>query len=343
MLTVIAIIGVLAAILLPTLRMIQGKARVATAKSDISAIGQALTVYSQDFGALPPDSNARLLFGSGPEPFGDMDMPNECLVWFLTREYVKGSGAGAGGSDSGWIVGPKDSLKINSRITATSSPYFEIRAKARRDFDNDKFYEFLDPWGRPYMYRAYPDAWRSITDPPSVDGNLLTLILNVPPNLEKLEGAVGKIRFKGFDPDALNNTFAFEGEYDEVNKVNKVKIEFSDTPPAITILGEYQFVLHNRKTCDIYSLGPNGRTRSAANPKDTNGNTTEWKPQNGSTKCLDCGKIGNFTECPNDPGHAVRKFWTEVWGSPGDGNDVAKDGNLGIMDEKHKDDINNWQ
>ena len=58
MLTVIAIIGILAAILIPTVSTAMKNARIATAKADVSKLTQAATAYNLDFGAFPPDCTA---------------------------------------------------------------------------------------------------------------------------------------------------------------------------------------------------------------------------------------------------------------------------------------------
>jgi len=319
MLTVIAIIGILAGILLPTLGMVRAKARAATASSDISALAQALAAYSADFGALPPDSNDCLPNGAG-EAFEDLDMPNEILVWFLTRQYVKTGGAGyPNPSGTEWTVSPQDSLKINARITAAGSPYFDVRTKARRDYDNDGFNEFVDPWGRPYMYRAYPRPARSIDNiqAPVYDAGeditTMTFELDVLAERQPMEGVRGKVTFSGFEAadDSFNGTFDFEGNGDfSVN----IFLRGNVAAPSLTGSPEYRFALHNTQTCDLYSLGPDGLTRGAQEP--------EWKP---GTSDTEYGR------------------WTEVWGSPGDGNDVLTEGgNIGITDEKHRDDINNW-
>jgi len=326
MLTVIAIIGILAGILLPTLHMVRKKARITQAASDIAALGQALTAYNADFGAFPPDSAACLPSGAG-EAFEDLDNPNEIVVWFLTREYVRTGGAGEPNlSETEWTVGPKDAIKINARITAAGSPYLDVPTKARRDYDQDNFHEFVDPWGRPYMYKAYPSAFRDI-DLASIAGKVLTLDLDLPNELSPVGGSTykiaGKIRLRGVADDAFNGDFDFEGG----SAADLVDITFSSDLTFVpdVSLAEYQFLLHNRQTCDVYSLGPDGLTRGAQNPTDPGGATIEWKPNNWTAT----------TTWPYDD-------WAEVWGSPGDGNDVMTDGNIGIAEEKHRDDINNW-
>jgi hypothetical protein len=79
--------------------------------------------------------------------------------------------------------------------------------------------------------------------------------------------------------------------------------------------GNYCFPLHNPQTCDIYSLGPNGRTRATGEPSSPSG---EWHPVDAVSLSL----------------------WVQVWGTPGDGNDTAT-GNV-LTNPKDQDDVNNW-
>lgn len=152
MLVVIAIIGILAAILLPVINMARKKARETTARSDIANLEQALAQYTMDFGALPPDKNDDLTTASGVD-FSKMDTPNECLVWFLTRTYSRAvTAAGVPwATGTGWD--PATATPVFSRVAG--GPYFSPKAKQIRDYDEDKFQEFVDPWGMPYFYRAY--------------------------------------------------------------------------------------------------------------------------------------------------------------------------------------------
>ena len=314
MLTVIAIIGVLTAILLPTIGMIRAAARKKSASAGISSIASAVVQYEIDFGAFPPDSSDCLPNGVG-EPFEDLNTPNECFVWFLTRSFDKTEGAGVPNlaiPGDEWAVPPQNSLKVYARVTG--GPYLDIKAKQKRDYDGDGFREFLDPWGRHYMYRAYLHDWRGVTGS-SVDGQVLTLSLNMPVELQDLTGAMGQVQLRGFDPSSFNGTFDFEG-----SGTTDIDIAFSSAIGLPAVTGQYRFLLHNNESVDIYSLGPNGRTRTAGHPL-SGGSAVEWKPGSSATE---------FAK------------WIEVWGTPGDGNDVVNTGNIGIANEKDRDDINNW-
>ena len=330
MLTVIAIIGVLTAILLPTIGMIRGKARQRSASAGISNIASAMVQYEIDFGAFPPDSSDCLPNGAG-EPFEDMNTPNECMVWFLTRSFDKTEGAGVPNlaiPGDEWAVPPQNSLKVYARVTG--GPYLDIKAKQKRDYDGDGFYEFLDPWGRPYMYHAYLDDWQGASA--SVDAGddtilNVTLSLAVPPDMPGITGVRGRIQLRNMDP--WNGAFDFEGAGDDT-----IRIQFS-SPQGGSASGEFRFLLHNNEGVDIYSLGPNGKTRVNAAPSH-DGDTLEWEPQN-----------TRYLRQVLDPGpptviYETYAQWEMIWGTPGDGNDVVNTGNIGIANEKDRDDINNW-
>lgn len=307
MLTVIAIIGILAGIMLPAISMIRGKMRKTQAASDIAGLAQALLAYNQDFSAYPPDSNA----GLGAH-FANMDTPNECLTWFLTRSYTKSNtAAGVPWPGSGPEWNPAMSLTVFSRVAA--GPYYDVKAKQKRDYDADSFAEFVDPWSRPYMYRAYMPKW-SLT---KVDGGAYypsdVRVHNLVPN-------IGKVRISGCSNSASNGTFTIATTGPDWFKVNEV------TPANEGGGGYVQFLLNKPEECDLYSLGVNGRTRGAARPT-TNANPTlgtpvEWTP------------YASFaTEYPK---------WKHFWGTPGDGNDVDHAGANTVPSEKDKDDVNNW-
>jgi len=258
MLTVIAIIAILAGILIPTIGVVMRKAKMAKARSEIAGLTMAISSYILSFGAPPPDSAAAFgMLGHanttdsfyGLNNYGTATpspSPNECLLWFLTRTYTKSqdSSAVAGipwAASGGWTTAPEDANTVYARVNW--EPSLDVPAKSRKDYDEDGFYEFLDPWGRPYLYRAYYNT----------------------------------------SSEALHN---------------------------------------QNKGFDLYSLGPNGVTRGAAQPT-VSGAPSPWKP---------------FISA------AERAKLSDIWGMADAGNDLPADrnGNSGIADEKDRDDICNW-
>ena len=86
MLTVIAIIGILAAILIPIVQVAMKKARIATASADVSNLTQAATAYSLDFGAFPPDCTAFWATARYPDsPFPGYGQPAPAMATCTAR------------------------------------------------------------------------------------------------------------------------------------------------------------------------------------------------------------------------------------------------------------------
>jgi type II secretory pathway pseudopilin PulG len=385
-LTVIAIIGVLAAILIPTLRLAMQKARMTTASADVNQLYQAATAYSMDFGAFPPDCTTFMLstdvsgntqsdipfpgpWDNQPAPFDTPLCPNELLMWYLTRQYSTGQYNPATGSypaagypdgycstqyptTTGW---PSSAGIVFSR-GVNAGPYFDIKANQRTDYNANGFYEFVDPWGRPYMYRAYPQ-WATVASasaPQQVaNGWTVTLTLNslplptttYPSNYSNpsatayfsytntyLANTIGTIELAGFQPPSLNGTFQFAGI---VGSPSQVKITFATNPNPNNINvtpGQYSFPLHNQQSCDIYSLGPYGLTRGATIPTNASGGTTEWKPTHGGS---------TINQPWLDP--SSLDSWVQLWGTPGDGNDIDSPTANVIVNPPFRDNISNWK
>jgi hypothetical protein len=343
-----------------------------TASADVNQLYQAATAYSMDFGAFPPDCTTFMLstFSGNTQsdiPFpGPWDSnwvngtplcPNELLMWYLTRQYSTGQYNPATGSypAAGYPDGYGSTQCPNSELGPSNidttewpssagivfsrgvnaGPYFDIKANQRTDYNANGFYEFVDPWGRPYMYRAYPQ-WAPVVLNSAVISTsapytvTLTLDpLNVPaaytpsyPNYffytnSYLANTIGTIELAGFSPASYNGTFSFAGG----STVSTVVLTFPTQPPTISTYGQYSFPLHNQQSCDIYSLGPYGLTRGAATPVGTNGNASEWKPHDSASLAE----------------------WNEVWGTPGDGNDIDSTTANIIVNSIYRDNISNWK
>jgi len=314
MLTVIAIIGVLAAILLPALSAVRRIARQRTANADISNLTQALQAYNLTFGAFPPDSNLDLRDPTpNVVPFEEMNTPNECMAWYLTREFVRSSSAAGRPWGSGWT--PATSNPVFARVDSAAGPFFDFKAKQRKDYDGDGFNEFVDPWGRPYLYRAY--RRRPIDsvdhDHPNADETTFYVSPAVPDS--------GQIEVAGCDPSTGNNgTFSVIGSgYDATRRLAWVTVSDASGSDESSCPGQMVFApLHNRQTVDVYSVGPNYRTNGAA----------------AATYNLPYGPV----ETSRVYGH-----WDASRDVATDGNDVAADreGNT-VTNDRDRDDVNNW-
>jgi prepilin-type N-terminal cleavage/methylation domain-containing protein len=85
-LIVISIIGILAALLLPTISRARAKARESAAKQAMSAIAMALDKYRDDFGRYPPHDKPMGQYGI---PQGDQ-VGSEVLYYYLCTRFKTG-------------------------------------------------------------------------------------------------------------------------------------------------------------------------------------------------------------------------------------------------------------
>ena len=411
MLTVIAIIGILAGILIPTVQVALRKVRIATATADIRNLDEALTAYNLDFGAFPPDCTG-FMFSTDTKGNLQSDIPypgswitqaplnpNELMMWYLTMRYstgqystVTGSYPASGYPDNygspygshpvynsepnidttGW---PSSASAVFSHVN--SGPYFTMKAKQKTDYNNNGYYEFMDPWGRPYMYRAYPQMAQvtnvNVAAPQAVGStwtvtltlatlasptggsyyhpnnspylfysgyNFLTGTNLVPITNPSLAYTTGSIQLSGFSLSNYNGTFTFQGS---TAGPGTVTLTFTagnpGTPlPNNGIYGYYTFPLHNQQSCDIYSLGPYGLTRAAGSMPNSSNGPQEWKPTHGGVL------TSNVAPPPYpclDP--TSLDAWPQVWGTPGDGNDINSNSGNVIVNSTYQDNISNWQ
>ena len=143
MLTVIAIIGILAGLLFPAISGAMKKAKVAQAKSDISSIESALRAYYLEYGKWP-NGNGTLndisygAFGSGPYAATATYCPNYRLMNTLGAIADTDNDTGCGNGNN----------SANPRKIA----FLQIPAKSQKPPNpagpgND----FVDPWGHPYQ------------------------------------------------------------------------------------------------------------------------------------------------------------------------------------------------
>jgi len=267
------------------------KMRKAKAQNDISALAMAIQTYATNFGVPPPDSNASLDTG-----FDDMDTPNECLAWFLTREYRRSQtptelhSTGADGVEV-----------VSARIMLT--PCFSIDSKQKKDYDNDGFYEFVDPWGKPYLYRAYRKRQIDRITRPGGNTSRVYLKGHVAP------GEGSEIQIAGTAANNGTHTVTAAGVD---SGQSYLEIDFAagaaESPSAAYITMEK---LHNPdKGYDLYSVGPNYKTNAAA---------VQYMP-------------------PYGPAETAA-----VWGYLAAGNDLNAERNGNVLEnDKDRDDVCNW-
>lgn len=124
LLTVIAIMAILAGMLLPTLSKAKEKAKIAKCISTIASLQTALAMYQVDYGVYPMSADDTGTQRNGNSHHSDFDGDPNNLVAAL-------SAATQGG------------------------PYMEFKAKDlidRGSSPNSRRYALKDPWGQAYIY-----------------------------------------------------------------------------------------------------------------------------------------------------------------------------------------------
>jgi prepilin-type N-terminal cleavage/methylation domain-containing protein len=139
LLTVIAIIGVLAAISFPVMKGMQERAAVSKARTELSAISAALESYKRQYGDYPQTG-----------PFTDAVPPSAASA-SNTPGYLFNALAGKLGPKRSPIAG-KSFLDLAQFTWMNEASVGMPALTGTINVDN----ALLDPWGRPYIY-AYRD------------------------------------------------------------------------------------------------------------------------------------------------------------------------------------------
>jgi len=127
LLVVMAIIGMLAAFLLPVVGNARNAAKTTVTSSMLSSLEIALGDYCNDYGTYPPE------YGGGT-----MDKCSEALYFYLS------------GPD---IDHPDEQQRAVLRQARThTKAYFTFKDKHLEDYDGDGWYEVVDSWGNPWIY-----------------------------------------------------------------------------------------------------------------------------------------------------------------------------------------------
>ncbi len=133
MLVVIAIIGILTAIAIPTISSVKTRSQVKALEANFQRMRLAIENYSNDFGDYPPSRFKKL----GLRRSNGMNDGIECLVRCLTT-----------GTKSGPYMTFKDEELgnlDNDKLSNNKNPTESI-------LNTKDLFEVVDPWGNPIVY-----------------------------------------------------------------------------------------------------------------------------------------------------------------------------------------------
>ncbi len=156
LLAVIGIIGVLAALLFPAIKLALQKAEIAQAQNDVKNIETAVKSFYTEYGKWPNSNGGTLDFSYGAfsAPYAlAYPTPPAVLTGYCENYWLmnvlqaiqdnNGTQCGNGGTPTGNTAPP-----INSRGII----FLNIPAKSLfLRHQNPNYYDFVDPWGNPYQ------------------------------------------------------------------------------------------------------------------------------------------------------------------------------------------------
>jgi prepilin-type N-terminal cleavage/methylation domain-containing protein len=135
LLTVIAIIAVLAGLLFPAISAAMKKAKIARAKSDISSIEGALKSYYTEYGKWPDGNGNSGDYSWGSWPGGYSGYANNAWLMDVLRSV-----SDVDGGNGNFIANPRKIV------------FLEVPAKSLSPSPKDSNTgDFVDPWGYPYQ------------------------------------------------------------------------------------------------------------------------------------------------------------------------------------------------
>lgn len=175
LLVVVIIIGILAALLIPTINAARNAARRATITLEMNQLSSALEQYKDKNGSdYPPDfSNPALVSAHLGRGFPRHDRAGT-NVWLVAQNNPANATNGSWKIDPAealvlWLSGvSKDTLRPLTSPTTSKTVYFDFRPERLKDIDGDGFSEYY-PAGvetAPYVYfhnttyalASYPNA-----------------------------------------------------------------------------------------------------------------------------------------------------------------------------------------
>ena len=152
LLTVIAIIGILAALLFPVLGKVREKAKVAKAKTAVAGLEIAFKAYYTEYGRWPIKLDASALANSN-------------YTYAVDTNFVALlQGANNTGSVTGGSGYPPPPFTPVATSTLQGNPR-QIRFSDFKQADLDAANNYVDPWSRPYYCRFDVSYWNAVEDP----------------------------------------------------------------------------------------------------------------------------------------------------------------------------------
>jgi len=167
LLTVLAIIGILAGLLFPAIKSALQRAEIAQAQNDIKTIETAAKMFYVDYGKWPNGNAGSLDFSYGaftggngaygPQHPGTAGHSGYCENHWLmeTLQAIPETTTEVGPDDPSGppYCGNGSTINNPSNLVNTrNTPYLTIPTKSRKlSSDGTGGYDFVDPWGNPYQ------------------------------------------------------------------------------------------------------------------------------------------------------------------------------------------------
>ena len=172
LLTVVFIIGMLLAIVVPAITVIMQRAREQEARRELNAISQAVADYKTDFGAYPPSEPEEVDYTQ------NSDLPNNLAGFYGSASlvlYLNGQYSQAGAADGYQVTDDRKSAPMDAkfqkwepRVTGLNIPDVTEVENRQYGINDDNTYRvvgFLDPWDHVIEYfRARPNQGNRTAD-----------------------------------------------------------------------------------------------------------------------------------------------------------------------------------
>jgi len=143
LLTVVAIIGILAAIVIPTVATAQQRGRITQAKSDISTLKSAFAQLNSDYNKIIAKKGSNYYFGGKTVSIDDdvATVKDDAYDAMIAELCVPKNSA----------LGTDNSVKINKRKKVYFDPQKGFNPDENYNTTANKETLWRDPWGNPYM------------------------------------------------------------------------------------------------------------------------------------------------------------------------------------------------